>query len=132
MKTGTKLIALLSVLALMVSLFALPVFAEEAAQETDGNGLSVAAIVWICVGAAIVIAGIILGIKFRAKIAKALRVYKSEFKKVSWLSWEQTRKSTLVVLVVLIVCTAVICLLDFALSKGFQELILNAFAKIGQ
>ena len=65
----------------------------------------------------------ILGIKFREKIKKFLRVYKSESKKIVWLPWDQTKKSTLVVCVVLIVCAAVICLLDVGLSKGFLAFI---------
>jgi len=40
-----------------------------------------------------------------------------------WLSWDQTKKSTLVVLVVLIICAVVICLLDYGLSKGIMAFI---------
>ncbi len=117
-------VALLSTL-LTVSLFALPVFADDAKQPA---GLDTATIVWIIVGAVILVAAVILGIKFREKIAKGLRVLKSEFKKVSWLSWEQTRKSTLIVLIVLVAFAVVICLMDLALSKGLTWLILDAFA----
>ncbi len=178
MKTGkllTKWTAVLCAVLLMISLFAIPAFAdttsasdtsnETTAEETtvetaanttdnaettkkdeaettgtsntdkkddaanDNAGLSVSAIIWIVVGAVLVIAAVILGIKYREKIAKGLRVYKSEFKKVSWLSWEQTRKSTLVVVVVLIAFAAVICLLDIALFQGFDAL-LNAFGTL--
>lgn len=175
MKTGkllTKWTAVLCAALLMISLFAIPAFADttsasdttdETASETtvdtaadttdntettkkdetettgtgnktdseenkgsDNAGLSVSAIIWIVVGAVIVIAAVILGIKYREKIAKGLRVYKSEFKKVSWLSGEQTRKSTLVVVVVLVIFSAVICLLDIAIFQGF-DLLLDAF-----
>ncbi len=110
---------------LMGSLFALPVFADDAKQPA---GLDTATIVWIIVGAVVLVAAVILGIKFREKIVKGLRVLKSEFKKVSWLSWEQTRKSTLIVIIVLVAFAVVICLMDLGLSKGLSWLILNAFA----
>jgi preprotein translocase SecE subunit len=154
----------------MISLFAVPVFADETtaaatdvatdvatetateaattesttAATTTGTtastggsengdkkdeGLSTTAIIWIVVGAVIVIVLAVLGIKFRANIAKALRVYKSEFKKVSWLSWEQTRKSTLVVVVFLVAFALVIGLLDMGLFNGF-ELLLKGFAEL--
>ena len=169
----TRWSAVLCAVLLMISLFAVPVFADEttaaateavtevateavteaateAATEsttaettadttasTGSNeggdkkdeGLSTTAIIWIVVGAVIVIVLAVLGIKFRANIAKALRVYKSEFKKVSWLSWEQTRKSTLVVVVVLVGFALVIGLLDMGLFNGF-ELLLKGFAEL--
>ncbi len=120
MKMLNKWILCISSVFATIALMALPVFAEG---EADNKGLPVAALVWIIVAAVLLIVAVVLGIKFRANIAKGLRVYKSEFKKVSWLSWEQTRKSTLVVLVVMVACTAAICLLDFGLSNGFLALI---------
>ncbi len=84
-------------------------------------------IAWIAVGGGALVIAVILCIVFRAKLVKGLRVYKSEFKKVSWLSWEQTRKSTLIVLVVLVACALVICLMDFGLGKGIRWLILEVF-----
>ena len=166
----TRWSAVLCAVLLMISLFAVPVFADETtaaatdvatdvatetateaattesatAATTTGTtastggsdngdkkdeGLSTTAIIWIVVGAVIVIVLAVLGIKFRANIAKALRVYKSEFKKVSWLSWEQTRKSTLVVVVVLVAFALVIGLLDMGLFNGF-ELLLKGFAEL--
>ena len=115
-KWGAALLATL----LMISLFAVPVFADDATQSA---GLDTATIVWIIVGAVLLVVAVILVIKFREKIAKGLRVYKSEFKKVSWLSWKDTKKSSLVVLGVLIACAVVICLLDLGLSKGLLAMI---------
>lgn len=43
--------------------------------------------------------------------------YKSEIKKITWPSREVTVKSTIVVLVCILVCAAVIGLLDFGLGK---------------
>ena len=122
-KWGAALLATL----LMISLFAVPVFADDAHNHDKPAGLDTATIVWIIVGAVLLVVAVILAIKFRENIVKGLRVYKSEFKKVSWLSWEQTRKSTLVVLVVLIVCAVAICLMDLALGEAIKWLILRAF-----
>ena len=125
-----RALALICVVLMMVSLFALPAFADdhaghdhatEEAEKTEG--LSTAAIVWIVIGGVLVVAGVVLGIKYRENIVKALRVYKSEFKKVSWLSWKDTKKSSLVVLGVLAACALVICLLDLGLYNGLLAMV---------
>ena len=123
-----RTLALVCAVLMMISLFALPAFAHEGedhnhAEEAVQEGLSTAAIVWIIVGGVLVVAGVVLGIKYRENIVKALRVYKSEFKKVSWLSWKDTKKSSLVVLGVLVVCAIVICLLDLGLSEGLLAMV---------
>ncbi len=120
MKLLNKWILCISSVIATIALMILPVCADS---EEGNTGLPTAALVWIIVATVLLIVAVVLGIKFRANIAKGLRVYKSEFKKVSWLSWEQTRKSTLVVLVVMVACAGVICLLDFGLSNGFLALI---------
>ena len=124
----SRTLALVCAILMMISLVALPAFAHEdhdheGEEEVVEQGLSTAAIVWIVIGGVLVVAGVVLGIKYREKIAKALRVYKSEFKKVSWLSWKDTKKSSLVVLGVLIACAVVICVLDLGLSKGLLAMI---------
>ena len=123
MKKGTlkKWMTVLLTALLSISLFAIPAFAAEA--DTASKKLSTGTIIGIIIAVVVVAAAVILGIKFREKIKKFLRVYKSETKKIVWLPWDQTKKSTLVVCVVLIVCAAVICLLDVGLSKGFLAFI---------
>ena len=125
-----RTLALVCAILMMISLFALPAFAEDdheghdhATETTTTGNDNTALIVWIIVGGVLVVAGVVLGIKYREKIAKALRVYKSEFKKVSWLSWKDTKKSSLVVLGVLVVCAIVICLLDLGLSEGLLAMV---------
>ena len=126
----SRTLALVCAILMMISLFALPAFADdhaghdhatEEAEKTEG--LTTAAIVWIVIGGVLVVAGVVLGIKYRENIVKALRVYKSEFKKVSWLSWKDTKKSSLVVLGVLVACALVICLLDLGLYNGLLALV---------
>ena len=125
-------LALVCAILMMISLFALPAFAHEGEDHdhatdttttTTTDNSKTALIVWIIVGGVLVVAGVVLGIKYREKIVKALRVYKSEFKKVSWLSWKDTKKSSLVVLGVLVVCAIVICLLDLGLSEGLLAMV---------
>ena len=130
MKTGILLkrsLAILCMMFLMISLLTVPAFAHEEETSapttnptttTEKKGLEPTAIVFICIGGVLVVAGVVLGIKYREKVVKFLRVYKSEAKKVVWLSWDQTKKSTLVVLVVLVIAGALICLVDLGLSKG--------------
>ena len=76
-------------------------------------------IIGLIIAAAVLAVAVVLGIKYREKIKKFLRVYKSELKKVVWFPWDQTKKSTLVVLVVMITCAITICVLDWALGEGF-------------
>ena len=76
-------------------------------------------IVGIVIAAVVLAIVVVLCIRFREKIKKFLRVYKCELKKVVWLPWDQTRKSTLVVLVVMLAFAVAIGLLDWGLGEGF-------------
>lgn len=121
-----RALALICVVLMMISLFALPAFAEDGHEGHDHavetNNL-VKSIPWIVLGGIVVVGVAVLLIKCPEKIAKGLRVYKSEFKKVSWLSWKETKKSSLVVLGMLAACALVICLLDLGLYEGMIALI---------
>ena len=101
-----------------ISLFAIPAFADGETKTPEKSTLSTGAIVAICIAAAVVIAAVVLCIKFREKLAKFFRVYKSEVKKIVWLPWNQTLKSSYVVVILLVICALAICLLDVGLSKG--------------
>ena len=125
MKTGNlfkKWTAALVAVLMMISLFAIPAFAAEEAAE-EGKGINTGLIIGLIVGAVVLAIAVVLCIKFREKIGKFFRVYKSEAKKIVWLPWNQTKKSTLVVLVVLIICAVAICLIDLALSKSFLKFV---------
>ena len=87
------------------------------------NNWGIEAKVWSIVALVAVVAAIVLCIVFRKKLAKLLRVYRSEVKKIVWLPWPQTKKSTFVVLVTMLVSAVVICLLDLGLSNGFLAII---------
>jgi preprotein translocase subunit SecE len=58
--------------------------------------------------------------KGRAK--SAWKGFKSELKNITWPSWKQVLKNTLVVLLIVIICAVVIGALDFAFSKGISAL----------
>ena len=126
MKKGTlkNWMTLLCAMLLTLSLFAIPAFADDASATADtAKTVDVPLIVGLCILGALVIAAVVLGIIFREKVQKFLRVYKSEMKKIVWLPWNQTKKSTWVVLVVLVISTLVICLLDLGLSQGIRAFI---------
>ncbi len=90
---------------------------------SNSKKMDLPTIVGLIILGVIVVVGAILCIRFREKVGKFLRVYKSECNKIVWLPWDQTKKSSFVVIVVLIVCALAICLLDFALSKGILAFI---------
>ena len=136
----TRALALLCVVLMMISLFALPVFAHDGEDHDHEENLTteellekqeqeekqqklIKMIPWISLGGIIVVGAAVLLIKRPEKIVKGLRVYKSEFKKVSWLSWKETKKSSLIVLGMLAACALVICLLDLGLYEGIIALI---------
>ena len=124
MKLMKKWMLALTAMLLVISLFAIPAFAHENdAVEETAKTMTTAEIVWLCIGGAAVLAAIVLCIIFREKVAKFFRVYNSERKKIVWLPWNQTKKSTWVVLVVLVAAAAAICLLDFALFRGLSKLV---------
>ena len=124
MKTGIlfkKWAAVLVAALMMISLFAVPAFAEEAA--TENKGINTGLLIGLIIAAVVLVVAVILCIRFRENIGKFFRVYKSEAKKVVWLPWNQTKKSTLVVLVVIIAFAVAICLIDLALSRSFLKFV---------
>ena len=61
--------------------------------------------------------------KRREKSVKFCRALKSECKKVSWLSKEQTIKSSLVVGVIAVSIALIVGLLDMGFSKALEVLV---------
>lgn len=104
-----------------LALLAIPFFNSLKAES--GFMLTTGEIIVEGVLGAILVAVIVLGIRNRAKVSKVAGEYESEVKRITWLSWAETKKSTAVVLVALIVCALVICLLDLGLAKGILALI---------
>ena len=70
----------------------------------------------------IVLIGVVLIIRFRKKLGGFLSSVKSEFKRITWSSKENTRKSFLVVIVVAIAVALMLWLIDIAFNTGISEL----------
>ena len=59
---------------------------------------------------------------FKQKIAKFFKDYKSEFKKIVWPAWSDTLRQSGVVIAAIIVCGAVVFLLDTGFSTLLDKL----------
>ena len=90
------------------------------AEEDEGLGLGF----WISLGifGLLIIAGIVAAIIKKDKVGAWLKSYKSELKKIVWYPWNDVRKGTIVVVVVVVGLAAVIGLLDFAFFQGITKL----------
>lgn len=108
-----------------LALLAIPFVTSYRSTVSLGNqfSMSVGNIIVEGILAAILVAVVVLGFRNRAKFSKIAGEYESEVKRVTWLSWAETKRSTVVVLLALIVCALVICLLDLGLGKGILALI---------
>ena len=143
-------LSLILVLMLVFSLGAVNAFADEASESevvTDGatatesetvaddghdhdheeeeeakEGMTTFDIVSLAILGALIVAGVIYCLKNKEKVGKFLRSLKSEFKKISWSSWRDVRKNTLVVLIVVIAVAILIGVVDVLFSKGIIAL----------
>ena len=60
--------------------------------------------------------------KFRDRVQKFFREYKSELSKVVWSPWRDVRQNTIIVIVVVVAFAIVIALLDVIFSGGINAL----------
>ena len=104
-----------------LALLAIPFF--NSLKADSGFMLTTGEIIVEGILGAILVAVIVLGIRNRAKVSKVAGECESEVKRITWLSWAETKRSTIVVLIALVVCATVICLLDLGLAKGILALI---------
>ena len=144
-----RVIAIALAIVTMLSIFTLSVFAaEEAATTTTEAAVTTTApadtatksegalktyeiVSLVVLGAIIVVAAVVVfGIPtVRKKVFSLFRNLKSEWKKIAWYSWKNTRKGTIVVVVLVIAITAVIVLLTTLFPEGINlinEAIVNA------
>ena len=91
-------------------------------EETEDEGFTTSDLVLLIIFVVVVIAVAIICIIKREKVGKFFRGLKSEFKKIVWSPWNQVRKNTIVVIVMVIALAAVIGLLDFLFGQGITEL----------
>ena len=122
MRLTKRLAASALAVLLMIALFAIPAFAADE-TTTEKAAWQLHEIINLCIFGGLVVIAAVLCIIFRKPLAKKLRVYKSEAKKVVWLSWAETKKNTWVVLVVVLACAAVICVIDVVLTEGLYAVL---------
>ena len=92
-------------------------------EETEEKkGLTVGSIISLAALGVVIILVVVYCLTHKEKVAKLFRGLKSEMKKIVWTPWNQVRKNTFVVLVVIISAVILIGLLDFLFSKGIVTL----------
>ena len=119
MSTGKRFIkwgCIILAALIYIAIGAIP-FVNSLDGGTDATGiftiLSIGEMVVLGIMLAILIAVVV-----RAKVNSVIREYESEVKRITWFSWKDTKKSTVVVLIALVVFAAVISLLDLGLARG--------------
>ena len=122
MKMKKCLLLLLTVcLAFSLLCIGVAAHAEETTEEATGvfgTNLSVGDFVSLCIAGVALLVVIVLCIVKREKLAESLRAYKREMKNVTWFSWKNVVRSTVFVIVAIVVVAAVIGLLDYAFFQG--------------
>ena len=113
-----KMLALFLVCCLAMSAFLCLGVAAADGAETAKEGMSTFALVSLIIGGVVLVAVVVLCIVKRAKLAESLRAYKRELKNVTWFSWKNVVRSTVFVIVAIVVVAAVIGLLDYAFFQG--------------
>ena len=113
-----KMLALFLVCCLALS--TVLCFGVAAADEADAakEGISTFALVSLIIGGVLLVVVAVLCIVKREKLAESLRAYKRELKNVTWFSWKNVVRSTVFVIVAIVVVAAVIGLLDYAFFQG--------------
>ena len=146
MKANKILVSLLTLVltvALMFSLFSVSVFAEDASSTTGSSSTTttdddhaghdhgdeekeehniVETIISLSIVGVVLIAVAVYCIVKKEKVAKFFRAIKSEMKKIVWFSWKDTRKSSIVVIVAVVIIAAFIGLLDLVFHNGVEML----------
>ena len=124
MSTGKRFLrwgCLIAAALIYIAIGAIP-FVNSVNGGTGATGifkiLSIGEMIVLGIMLAILIAVVVLGLKKRAKVSSMAREYESEIKRITWFSWKDTKKSSVVVLSALVVCAAVISLLDLGLARG--------------
>lgn len=93
---------------------------DEATEEE--KGMSVGDIISLAIFGVVIILVAVYCLTHKEKVAKLFRGLKSELKKIVWTPWNQVRKNTIVVLVIIIAAAVAIGVLDLLFSKGILAL----------
>ena len=93
---------------------------DEATEKKEG--FTTGSIISLAALGVVIILVVVYCLTHKEKVTKLFLGLKSEMKKIVWTPWNQVRKNTLVVLVVIISAAILIGLLDFLFSKGIFTL----------
>ena len=122
MKAKRSLALFLVSCLILCAFFCVGVSAADAA-EAEGEGISPFALVSIIIGGVALVVAVVLCIVKREKLAESLRAYKRELKNVTWFSWKNVVRSTVFVLVAILVLATVIGIIDFSFFQGQRLLV---------
>ena len=113
-----KGLALFLISCLVLSaFFCLGASAADGSDAAEGK-ISTIALVSLIVGGVVLVLVVVLCIVKRKKLAESLRAYKRELKNVTWFSWKNVVRSTVFVIVSIVVVALVIGVLDYAFFQG--------------
>ena len=87
-------------------------------EEEEKKGMSTFNIISLIILGLLAIVGVIYCLMNREKVGKFLRSLRSELKKISWSTWKDVRKNTLVVILVVVAIGLLIAGVDFLFSRG--------------
>ena len=107
--------------------------AETSADTTDEHdhddetteeekGMSLGDIISLAIFGVVILLVAVYCLTHKEKVAKLFKGLKSELKKIVWTPWNQVRKNTFVVLVIIVAAAIVIGVLDLLFSKGILAL----------
>ena len=89
---------------------------------TEKEGFTLGDIISLAVLGLVIILVVIYCLTHKEKVGKIFRGIKSELKKIVWTPWNQVRKNTIVVLVIIVAAAIVIGVLDLLFSRGILTL----------
>ena len=121
----SRIIAMISLIALSLVTFAVPAFAAETTETAGDSWFKLSNILPVAILIVLVIAAVIFFFvipKRREKTLKFFRGLKSECKKVSWYSWSQTIRGSAVVAIIAVVIAIVVGLLDVGFTQGLNAI----------
>ena len=91
-------------------------------EEEAKKGFGLGDIISLSILGVVIILVVVYCLTHREKVGKLFSGLKSELKKIVWTPWNQVRKNTLVVLVVIIATVILIGVLDLLFHNGIVEL----------
>ena len=91
---------------------------HDHATEEAAEGMSTHMLVSLIIAGVVVVGVAVFCIIKREFVRNTFRAYKSEMGKITWFPWKQVWRSTIFVVVSVVVVAAVLGLLDLALFEG--------------